>query len=145
MKKKIIISLAVLSMAVSFVGCSAASLGMNNSSQPYIVQISKAYISDENCYIEMPSVAISSRTGVEIPADIKEKMDTIIQKNDDISYELMSQYIQPSEVLLTIESKDGMTSFYYDGYVTTLDGETKDFNEVIVCDFELQPDVFDFD
>lgn len=103
---------------------------------------------NEEYYVEVLGVIYPRDVQVELSAENQEKLNTINDANLNITMDLYGgkKYIAPSRVELTgeVNTLAGKTYFYYNGYVTTPEGEYQEFNEIVVCDLVLNPNIFDF-
>lgn len=98
---------------------------------------------EEEYYFEwlMPITAESPM--IPIASSIEDEMKKLYTWNDSVVTDLNENYVAPLHITVSGEIKDGKTTFWYEGYATTLDGETieywkeETFDHVFVSGDEL--------
>lgn len=103
---------------------------------------------NEEYYVEVLGVVYPRDVQIELSTKNQTQLNTINDANLNITMDLYGgkKYIAPTRIELTgeIDKNLNKTYFYYNGYVTTAEGEYQEFNETIICDLVLDSNIFDF-
>lgn len=90
--------------------------------------------------IKAPQISISVRNGIEPADSINTKIEEIATQHEALCKYVVENY-KSSDIKLNMKVKDDTTTLAYHGTVTTLDGESIDFEKEVKLDFTLDADI----
>lgn len=131
MKKKIIISIAIILILVTTV--------------PVLVYQYVSYHPDIRVGIggghglEIISIAMTTSSFIPVAKEIEDNIIEVGDWNNEVTTFLFNNTVQPRDIKVSGEVVDGKTTLRYEGYYTTKDGQTEEYFEEKTFDFVLVP------
>lgn len=139
LKKKLLL-LAGLAAALLI---AAGGFLLYRSYHPYVVFARVVRDSDarfeEPYYCEVLMMISGTPSLISIAPSVEEKMKEYAIWNHIVEQDLYENYVAPLHITVSGEVKDGKTTFCYEGYVTTPQGDTIDYREEKTFDHVFAP------
>lgn len=124
-KKKIFIPAAVMIALLDVIG----SCCIYWSFHPQITITRSILDSDEEYHYERIMTIFTSKFDLPIAKPIRDELHALFDWCDSVDADLYENYTAPLRITVSGEVKEGKTTFWYEGYATTQDGETIDYRE----------------
>lgn len=139
LKRKVIITTGIISALVVVVGL----FYLYRSFHPHTTVTRMVKDSDvrfkEEYYCEYLTVITAKSTLIRTAPSVETKWEEFHIWNDGIATELYENYVAPLHITVSGEVKDGKTTFLYEGYVTTPEGDTIPYREEKTFDYVFDP------
>lgn len=137
--KKLKIAGIIVAVLLVFVG-SFFLWAYNN---PDVVVSKGTPMGDTEMYVETIMVSVSPPFNLPIPVSDKVEQNTeeFAMKTHEMHLKIMQNYEAPSHIEIRMNVKDGKTYLTYFGTATTVNGDKKDFEEVITFDFVITNEI----
>ena len=135
-KKKTLLLVVCLLVVLATVG----SIFLYRSYHPNIMITTSSVEKSEEYYCEWLRVVTGSSSFIPIASSINDKMTELSIWNNNVVTDLEENYVAPLNITVSGEVKDGKTTFWYEGYATTPEGDTISYREEKTFDYVFDPD-----
>ena len=136
LKRKFLFLIGVIAIPIVSVG---AFCFYHYSFHPNIMFVRMVKDSDvrfeEEYYFEWLMPITAESPIIPITSSIKDKMEKLYIWNNGVVTDLNENYVAPLHIIVSGEVKDGRTTFWYQGYATTSEGDTIEYWEEETFDY----------
>lgn len=95
--------------------------------------------SEDEYYCEWMMAVTTESPMIPVAQSVKEKLRELSDWNNGVVTDLYEHYVAPLHITVSGEVNDGQTTFWYEGYATTPQGDTVQYREEKTFDYVFVP------